>query len=38
MLLEKNGVVHKSSLWKKAGFGEGTIIGNLDTGNNDYNI
>lgn len=32
MLLEKNGVVHKSSLWKKANFGEDTIIGNLDTG------
>ncbi|CAH2069391.1 unnamed protein product [Thlaspi arvense] len=32
MLLEKNGVVHKSSLWNKAGFGEGTIIANLDTG------
>ncbi|KAJ4911011.1 Subtilisin-like protease SBT5.4 [Raphanus sativus] len=32
MLLEKHGVVHKSSLWKKAGFGEGTIIANLDTG------
>ncbi|ESQ42366.1 hypothetical protein EUTSA_v10015943mg [Eutrema salsugineum] len=32
MLLEKNGVVHKSSLWHKAGFGEDTIIANLDTG------
>ncbi|CAA7032159.1 unnamed protein product [Microthlaspi erraticum] len=32
MLLEKNGVVHNSSLWKRAGFGEDTIIGNLDTG------
>ncbi|KAF8054516.1 hypothetical protein N665_1327s0002 [Sinapis alba] len=32
MLLEKHGVIHKSSLWKKAGFGEDTIIANLDTG------
>ncbi|XP_009126659.1 subtilisin-like protease SBT5.4 isoform X2 [Brassica rapa] len=32
MLLEKHGVVHKSSLWKKARFGEDTIIANLDTG------
>ncbi|XP_010443761.1 PREDICTED: subtilisin-like protease SBT5.4 [Camelina sativa] len=32
MLLEKNGVVHKSSLWNKAGYGEDTIIANLDTG------
>ncbi|KAG2311029.1 hypothetical protein Bca52824_022586 [Brassica carinata] len=32
MLLEKHGVVHKSSLWNKAGFGEDTIIANLDTG------
>lgn len=31
--LERNGVVHKSSLWKKARYGEDTIIGNLDTGN-----
>lgn len=34
MLLEKDGVIHPSSLWKKARFGEDTIIGNLDTGNN----
>ncbi|KAA8519247.1 hypothetical protein F0562_013503 [Nyssa sinensis] len=32
LLLEKNGVVHSDSLWKKARFGEDTIIGNLDTG------
>ncbi|CAN8253326.1 unnamed protein product [Cochlearia groenlandica] len=32
MLLEKNGVVHKSSLWTKAGFGQDTIVANLDTG------
>ncbi|KAM1762962.1 hypothetical protein TB1_005439 [Malus domestica] len=32
MLLEKDGVIHPSSLWKKARFGEDTIIGNLDTG------
>jgi len=32
MLLAKNGVVHKSSLWNKAGYGEDTIIANLDTG------
>ncbi|XP_057512877.1 subtilisin-like protease SBT5.4 [Actinidia eriantha] len=32
MLLEKNGVVHRSSLWNKASYGEGIIIGNLDTG------
>lgn len=31
--LEHNdGVIHSSSLWKKARFGEDTIIGNLDTG------
>lgn len=34
VLLEKDGVIHPSSLWKKARFGEDTIIGNLDTGNN----
>ncbi|KDP29034.1 hypothetical protein JCGZ_16423 [Jatropha curcas] len=32
MLLEKSGVIHPSSLWKKARFGEDTIIANLDTG------
>ncbi|KDP29035.1 hypothetical protein JCGZ_16424 [Jatropha curcas] len=32
MLLEKNGVIHPSSLWKKARFGEDVIIANLDTG------
>ncbi|KAJ7946477.1 Subtilisin-like protease [Quillaja saponaria] len=32
MLLEQDGVVHSSSLWKKARYGEDTIIGNLDTG------
>ncbi|XP_076906019.1 subtilisin-like protease SBT5.3 [Bidens hawaiensis] len=32
MGLEHNGVVHSSSIWKKARFGENTIIGNLDTG------
>ncbi|KAF9609167.1 hypothetical protein IFM89_013557 [Coptis chinensis] len=30
--LEKNGEVPAHSLWKKARFGEDTIIGNLDTG------
>lgn len=30
--LEKDGVVPSSSIWKKARFGEDTIIGNLDTG------
>lgn len=30
--LEQNGVVPSSSIWKKARFGEDTIIGNLDTG------
>ncbi|XP_051126249.1 subtilisin-like protease SBT5.3 [Andrographis paniculata] len=30
--LERNGVIHGSSLWKKSRFGEDTIIGNLDTG------
>ncbi|OIT32039.1 PREDICTED: subtilisin-like protease SBT5.3 [Nicotiana attenuata] len=30
--LENDGVIHPSSLWKKARFGEDTIIGNLDTG------
>ncbi|XP_060188842.1 subtilisin-like protease SBT5.3 isoform X2 [Lycium barbarum] len=32
MGLENSGVIHPSSLWKKARFGEDTIIGNLDTG------
>ncbi|KAA8526651.1 hypothetical protein F0562_008145 [Nyssa sinensis] len=30
--LEDDGVIHSSSIWKKARFGEDTIIGNLDTG------
>ncbi|GMJ16008.1 hypothetical protein like AT5G59810 [Hibiscus trionum] len=30
--LERNGIVPPYSLWKKARFGEDTIIGNLDTG------
>ncbi|KAJ9672522.1 hypothetical protein PVL29_025934 [Vitis rotundifolia] len=30
--LEKNGVIQPNSIWKKARFGEDTIIGNLDTG------
>ncbi|CAK9151834.1 unnamed protein product [Ilex paraguariensis] len=30
--LEDDGVIHPSSAWKKARFGEDTIIGNLDTG------
>ncbi|KAF7140178.1 hypothetical protein RHSIM_Rhsim06G0180800 [Rhododendron simsii] len=30
--LETNGVIHSSSIWNKARFGEDTIIGNLDTG------
>ncbi|XP_059439030.1 subtilisin-like protease SBT5.4 [Corylus avellana] len=32
MLLEKEGVIHPSSLWNKARFGEDTIIATLDTG------
>ncbi|KAF2311957.1 hypothetical protein GH714_027609 [Hevea brasiliensis] len=32
MLLEKNGTVHPSSLWTKAGFGQDIIIANLDSG------
>jgi hypothetical protein len=32
MLLEKDGVVDPSSLWKRARFGEDSIISNLDTG------
>ncbi|XP_075665840.1 subtilisin-like protease SBT5.4 [Castanea sativa] len=34
MLMEKKigGVIHPSSLWEKANFGEDIIIGNLDTG------
>ncbi|CAI9260395.1 unnamed protein product [Lactuca saligna] len=32
MGLEDNGVISSSSIWKKASFGENTIIGNLDTG------
>lgn len=30
--LERNGVIHPSSIWEKARFGEDTIIANLDTG------
>ncbi|GAV70577.1 Peptidase_S8 domain-containing protein/PA domain-containing protein/Inhibitor_I9 domain-containing protein [Cephalotus follicularis] len=32
MLLEKEGVIHSSSVWNQARFGEDTIIANLDTG------
>ncbi|XAR65674.1 Tripeptidyl-peptidase II, partial [Bertholletia excelsa] len=32
MLLEKDGVVHPSSIWSKADYGKDIIIGNLDTG------
>ncbi|KAG8385917.1 hypothetical protein BUALT_Bualt03G0095100 [Buddleja alternifolia] len=32
LMLERDGVVHPSSIWKKARFGEDTIIGNLDSG------
>ncbi|KAK6157111.1 hypothetical protein DH2020_011359 [Rehmannia glutinosa] len=32
MGLENNGEIRAGSLWKKARFGEDTIIGNLDTG------
>ncbi|KAF5787374.1 putative tripeptidyl-peptidase II [Helianthus annuus] len=32
MGLEDNGIISSSSIWKKARFGENTIIGNLDTG------
>uniref|UniRef100_A0A0A0K313 Subtilisin-like protease SBT5.3 n=2 Tax=Cucumis sativus TaxID=3659 RepID=A0A0A0K313_CUCSA len=31
-LENKNGVINSESIWKKARFGEDTIIGNLDTG------
>ncbi|GFP92815.1 subtilisin-like protease sbt5.4 [Phtheirospermum japonicum] len=32
LMLESNGVVHPSSLWAKARYGQDTIIANLDTG------
>ncbi|KAL0306040.1 UNVERIFIED_CONTAM: Subtilisin-like protease SBT5.4 [Sesamum radiatum] len=32
LMLERQGVIHQSSAWKKARFGEDTIIANLDTG------
>ncbi|XP_076924694.1 subtilisin-like protease SBT5.3 [Bidens hawaiensis] len=32
MGLEDNGLISSRSIWKKARFGENTIIGNLDTG------
>lgn len=32
MLENNNGVIDSSSLWKKARFGEDTILANLDTG------
>ncbi|KAL2245053.1 UNVERIFIED_CONTAM: Subtilisin-like protease SBT5.4 [Sesamum indicum] len=32
LMLERQGVIHKLSAWKKARFGEDTIIANLDTG------
>ncbi|KAK7304842.1 hypothetical protein VNO77_42733 [Canavalia gladiata] len=32
MGLEHNGVISSNSIWDKAKFGEGVIIGNLDTG------
>ncbi|KAL3850976.1 hypothetical protein ACJIZ3_012858 [Penstemon smallii] len=32
LMLERNGVIHPSSIWNKARFGEDTIIANLDTG------
>lgn len=30
--LERNGTVPKDSTWERARYGEGTIIGNLDSG------
>lgn len=32
LMVENNGVIEPSSIWKKARFGEDTIIANLDTG------
>ncbi|KAK4439496.1 Subtilisin-like protease SBT5.4 [Sesamum alatum] len=32
LMLERQGVIHPSSAWKKARYGEDTIIANLDTG------
>lgn len=37
MLENNNGVIDSSSLWKKARFGEDTIIANIDTGNSNFN-
>lgn len=34
--LERNGVTRPHSIWKKARFGEDTIIANLDTGNSFF--
>ncbi|KAJ6332443.1 hypothetical protein OIU76_010773 [Salix suchowensis] len=36
MLMEKDGVVDPSSLWKRARFGEDSIIANLDTGGIEF--